>query len=77
MRPRYMLIHGYDLINHSLVWEVIQRDVPVQLAEVAALLGAHEGPVDGQPYAWVEQVSARQLQPSPLLIGKSHNLCVQ
>jgi len=49
MRPRYMLIHGYDLINHSLVWEVIQRDVPVLLAEVAALLRADEGPVDGQP----------------------------
>ena len=39
---RNTLIHGYDLIDHSVVWEVIQRDVPVLLAEVVTLLGADE-----------------------------------
>ena len=45
---RNRLIHGYDLIDHSLVWEVIQRDVPALLAEVVALLGVDEGPVDAR-----------------------------
>ncbi len=33
-----MLIHGYDLLDHDVVWQVIQRDIPVLLAEVGALL---------------------------------------
>ncbi len=37
---RNSLIHGYDVIDHGIVWEIIQRDVPVLLAEVVVLLGA-------------------------------------
>ncbi len=40
---RNLLIHGYDLVDHRVVWEVIQRDVPVLLAEVVALLAADSG----------------------------------
>jgi uncharacterized protein with HEPN domain len=36
---RNSLIHGYDVIDHSAVWQVIQRDVPTLLIEVTALLG--------------------------------------
>ncbi len=43
---RNTLIRGYDLIEHSIVWEIIQRDVPILLAEVVTLLGADEGFVD-------------------------------
>ncbi len=43
------ICHGYDLIDPTIVWEIIQRDVPVLLAEVVALLGADEGPADAQP----------------------------
>ncbi len=35
---RNILIHGYDQLDHSVVWRVIQRDVPQLLAEVVALL---------------------------------------
>lgn len=42
---RNVLIHGYDQIDHSVVWQVIQRDLPVLLAEVTSLLAA----LDEQP----------------------------
>jgi uncharacterized protein with HEPN domain len=35
---RNILIHGYDQLDDSLVWGVIQRDVPLLLAEIVALL---------------------------------------
>ncbi len=35
---RNILIHGYDQIDHALVWQVIRRDLPVLLAEVSVLL---------------------------------------
>lgn len=35
---RNILIHGYDLLDHDVVWQVIQRDIPVLLTEVEALL---------------------------------------
>ena len=35
---RNLLIHGYDLIDHRLVWSTIDEEVPVLLAEVTALL---------------------------------------
>jgi uncharacterized protein with HEPN domain len=36
---RNVLTHGYDLIDHRLVWSTIEEEVPVLLAEVEALLG--------------------------------------
>ena len=39
---RNILSHGYDLVNHRLVWSTIEEEVPVLLAEVEALLrGPH------------------------------------
>jgi uncharacterized protein with HEPN domain len=37
---RNVLIHGYDLIDHRVVWSTIEEEVPALLAEVAALLRA-------------------------------------
>lgn len=37
---RNLLIHGYDLIDHRIVWSTISEEVPVLLAEVEALLEA-------------------------------------
>ncbi len=37
---RNLLIHGYDLIDHRIVWSTIEEEVPVLLGEVAALLTA-------------------------------------
>jgi uncharacterized protein with HEPN domain len=34
---RNVLSHGYDLIDHRLVWSAIDEKVPVLLAEVEAL----------------------------------------
>jgi uncharacterized protein with HEPN domain len=31
--------HGYDLIDHRLVWSTIVEEVPVLLTEVQTLLG--------------------------------------
>ena len=35
---RNVLIHGYDLIDHRIVWSTIEEEVPVLLEEVDALL---------------------------------------
>lgn len=35
---RNVLIYGYDLIDHRLVWSTINEEVPVLLTEVEALL---------------------------------------
>lgn len=35
---RNVLIHGYDLIDHRIVWSTIDEEVPVLLTEVEALL---------------------------------------
>lgn len=35
---RNILIHGYDQIDHAVVWQVVQRDLPMLLKEVTALL---------------------------------------
>ncbi|UCH26532.1 MAG: DUF86 domain-containing protein [Trueperaceae bacterium] len=39
---RNVLIHGYDLVDHALVWEVITNQAPILVSEVEALL--HEVP---------------------------------
>jgi uncharacterized protein with HEPN domain len=36
---RNILIHGYDLVDHKRVWEVVQRDVPKLRDEITAILG--------------------------------------
>jgi len=35
---RNVLIHGYDLVDHALVWSTIEAQVPALLADVEALL---------------------------------------
>lgn len=35
---RNILAHGYDQLDHNVVWQVIQRDVLRLLSDVAALL---------------------------------------
>lgn len=35
---RNVLIHGYDLVDDAVVWDVIQQKLPTLLAEVKALL---------------------------------------
>jgi uncharacterized protein with HEPN domain len=35
---RNVLIHGYDLIDHRIVWSTIAEKIPVLLAEVELLL---------------------------------------
>lgn len=35
---RNLLIHGYDLVDHRIVWSTIEEEVPTLLREVTALL---------------------------------------
>ncbi len=35
---RNLLLHGYDSIDHSRVWEIIQKDVPRLDGQIAQLL---------------------------------------
>jgi uncharacterized protein with HEPN domain len=35
---RNMLIHGYDVLDHEVVWEVVKNDVPNLLKQIKALL---------------------------------------
>ncbi len=37
---RNVLIHGYDLIDHRIVWSTIVEKIPVLLAEVESFLKA-------------------------------------
>ncbi len=39
---RNILAHGYDSIDHEIVWHLIQQDLPDLLREVGSLL--NEGP---------------------------------
>ena len=36
---RNILIHGYRLLRHELVWSVLQNQLPKLIREVEALLG--------------------------------------
>lgn len=35
---RNLLSHGYDLVEQQVVWDVVEKEVPVLLREVEALL---------------------------------------
>ena len=35
---RNVLIHGYDLVDHGLVWSAVQTQVPALLRDVEAIL---------------------------------------
>jgi len=37
---RNVLIHGYDLVDHALVWSAIENQVPALLHDVEELLAA-------------------------------------
>ena len=39
---RNRLIHGYDVLDDSLVWETVKTDVPMLLSEVEELLNELE-----------------------------------
>ena len=36
---RNILIHGYDIIENTVVWDIIQKDLPKLLSQVKKLLG--------------------------------------
>ena len=40
---RNILIHGYDLVDTNVAWDVVQNDLPALLREVEALLSEPEG----------------------------------
>jgi uncharacterized protein with HEPN domain len=35
---RHILAHGYDIVDHAVVWDVIQKDLPVLQSELAEIL---------------------------------------
>lgn len=37
---RNVLIHGYDLVDHALVWSTIESQIPILLRDVEALLAS-------------------------------------
>jgi len=39
---RNILIHGYDLVDHEVVWDVIETHLPLLRQEVRDLLGARD-----------------------------------
>jgi len=43
---RNILIHGYDLVDTNVAWDVVQNDLPTLLREVEALLGQRGNRVD-------------------------------
>jgi len=41
---RNILAHGYDMIDHEIVWHLIQQDLPALLQVVEHLLEEAGGP---------------------------------
>ena len=41
---RNVLIHGYDLVDHALVWNAIERQLPALQRDVQSLLGQAASP---------------------------------
>lgn len=41
---RNVLIHGYDVVDEAVVWQIIQQDLPVLRQRVEELLAAPESP---------------------------------
>ena len=41
---RNILIHGYDLVDHEVVWDVIEAHLPLLREQVRAALSAEEEP---------------------------------
>lgn len=39
---RNVLIHGYDLVDHALVWDTIESHVPILLRDVERLVAAKD-----------------------------------
>jgi len=39
---RNVLIHGYDVVDDEIVWDVVTRDLPTLYEQVEALLGGTE-----------------------------------
>jgi len=39
---RNVLIHGYDLVDHTLVWSTIENQIPALLRDVEALLASNQ-----------------------------------
>ena len=39
---RNILIHGYDLVDHALVWSIVQTQLPTLLRDVQALLAQRQ-----------------------------------
>jgi len=39
---RNVLIHGYSKISHPVTWQVVQKDLPVLLAELCVLAAEPE-----------------------------------
>ena len=40
---RNALIHGYDVVDDTVVWEVVTKDLPILRDEVRAFLGEETG----------------------------------
>ncbi len=44
---RNILIHGYDVVDHHVVWDIVQKDLPILFQEVVKMLesfGKGKGP---------------------------------
>ena len=36
---RHRLIHGYDFVDYDIIWQTVQEDLPVLVAELRRILG--------------------------------------
>jgi len=39
---RNILVHGYDILNTSLVWDIVKKDIPKLHAKIETLLEAED-----------------------------------
>jgi len=39
---RNILIHGYDIVENTVVWDIIEKNIPVLHKEILSLLGSEQ-----------------------------------
>jgi len=42
IRFRHILVHGYDIVDHDVVWNILQNKLPVLRTDVERLLGEED-----------------------------------
>jgi uncharacterized protein with HEPN domain len=43
INTRNRIVHGYDMVNYDIVWQIIKEELPVLIAALERALPGHTG----------------------------------